>query len=372
MAKKTLLYITPGPAYWPHSPLFQDEFMELSKILKGYIFTTSPRTETFAIGEFTYFSMRSRQRKLDRLKFVFFCIWKGVKILVQKGKIDLVSSYDPLTTGLIGFVISRIHRSKFGCSVRGVFTSPAQWLDGPDGVEKKVKKAIYPVIMRFVFKHADGIRLLFKNQIDCFQNVVQNKVIHAFPNFVQTDWFKNIREDKEILFSGIPFRLKGGDILIEAFKKVSWKHPDWKLKILGWYPNPKELNDAIAGHPQIYHHKAVPHEEMVQHIGSCGIFVLPSRSEAIARVLLEAMAAGKPRIGSNVDGTPTVINDGIDGLLVEPENIEDLAQKMDALMSDEDLRHKLGKAGEVRAGKEFTKDVYFTNLINFYTEVLEK
>jgi hypothetical protein len=41
-------------------------------------------------------------------------------------------------------------------------------------------------------------------------------------------------------------------------------------------------------------------------------------------------------------------------------------------MSDEDLRRKLGKAGEVRAGKEFTKDVYFTNLINFYTEVLEK
>jgi glycosyltransferase involved in cell wall biosynthesis len=372
MAKKTLLYINPGPTYRPHSPLYQNEFLELSKTFDGFIFTASPRNETFPIGNFTYFSMDSRFSKVDRLRFLLFCAWKAIKILIGRVRIDLVSTYDPLSTGLAGLIISSIHKAKFCPAVNGVYTSPAQWIDDRDGLEKRVKKAIYPMMMRFVLKHADGIRLLFETQIDMYKDVTQDKITHVFPPFVPTDRFKNLREDKEVLFVGIPFKLKGVDILIKAFKKISPRYPDWKLKILGWYPNPKELNDAIDGHPKIYHHKPVPYEEMAGHIGSCGIFVLPSRSEALGRVLIEAMAAGKPRIGSDVEGIPSVINDGIDGLLFETENVDDLAEKLDLLMASPELRRKLGEAGEIRARQEFTKSNHFNNLINFYNKVLEK
>jgi glycosyltransferase involved in cell wall biosynthesis len=81
------------------------------------------------------------------------------------------------------------------------------------------------------------------------------------------------------------------------------------------------------------------------------------------------MAAGKPRIGSNVDGIPNVINDGIDGLLVEPENVEDLTQKLDILMGNKGLRKQLGEAGSKRAKEEFTEENYINNVINFYNEV---
>jgi hypothetical protein len=214
MAKKTLLYISPGPTYWPHSQMFQDQFIELSKAFKGYIFTTSSKAETFLIGDFLYLSMNSRYTKVDRFRFFFFSVWNAVKILIQKGKIDLVATYDPLTTGLIGLVISGIHKSKFCPSLNGVYNSSAQWIDSPDSLEKRLKKNMYPIIMRFVLKHADGIRLLFSNQINSLRNVVQNKVIHAFSPCVPTDRFTNLREEKEILFSGFPFKLKGVDILI--------------------------------------------------------------------------------------------------------------------------------------------------------------
>jgi glycosyltransferase involved in cell wall biosynthesis len=376
MAKKTLLYISPGPTFWPRSQAYQDQFIELSRTFKGYIFTTSSRTETFPIGDFLYFSMKSGFTKIDRLRFFALCLWNATNLLIQKEKIDLVATYDPFYTGLIGLISSCMARAKFAPEVRGVFTSAAQWIDGPDSLEKKLRRVIYPaimpVIMRFVLKHADGIRLLFENQIDMFRDVTKGKVIRAFPPLVPTDRFKNVREDKEILFVGFPFKLKGADILIKAFKKISSKYQDWKLKILGWYPDPKELNDEIDGHPQIYHHKPVPYKEMPDHIGSCGIFVLPSRSEAMGRVLVEAMAAGKPRIGSNVEGIPSVINDGVDGLLFETENADDLAEKLDMLMSDQQLRQKLGKAAEIRAKQEFTRSNYFSNLITFYNEVLEK
>lgn len=372
MAKKTLLYINPGPTFLSRSQAYQDQFIELSKSFKGYIFTTSRKTETFPIGDFKYFSMKSRYTKGDRLRFVSFCVWNAIKILIQKEKIDLVTTYDAFYTGLIGLISSRITKAKFAPEVRGVFTSPAEWVDNPGSFEIKLKKSLYPLIMKSVLKRADGIRLLFKGQIEPFEKVIQDKVIKQFPSFVSIENFRNIREEKEILFVGFPFKRKGLDILIKAFKKIAPNFPEWRLKIIGWFPNPKELFEAIGNHPQIMYQKPVPHDEIAEHIGSCAIFVLPSRSEAMGRVLVEAMAAGKPRIGSNVEGIPSVINDGIDGLLFETENADDLAEKMAMLMSNEVLRRELGKAGELRAKKEFTKSIYLQNLTNFYNEVLEK
>ena len=370
--KHTVLYINPGPSYYPHTELYQKEYKKLSKYFKGYILTSAPRQEYFDIGAFTYISMKSDGSKIDKLKFFFFCLWHSINFLMQGQKIDLVKTYDPLATGLIGLVIARVLRAKFAVEVNGVYTSAAEWLDNPDSLENKIKKKIYPLIMKFVLKRADGIRLLFKQQIDRFKDLLHDKVIYDFRRWVSTSDFRNIREDKDVLFVGFPFKRKGVDVLIKAFKKISPRYPEWKLKILGWYPNPEELYKAIDGHPQIYHHKPVPTKEMPKHIASCAIFVLPSRSEAMGRVLLEAMAAGKPRIGSNVDGIPMVINDGADGLLVKPGDVDDLAKKLDLLMGNPDLRHRLGRAGYIRARKEFTLDVYIKNLTNFYNDVLRK
>ncbi len=111
---------------------------------------------------------------------------------------------------------------------------------------------------------------------------------------------------------------------------------------------------------------------MPEHIGWCAILVLPSRSEAMGRVLVEAMAAEKPRIGSRIDGIPTVINDGVDGYLVEPGNVADLAEKLDRLMRDPGLRRAMGLAGKARIPTEFAEDVYMDSLANLYDEVLAR
>jgi glycosyltransferase involved in cell wall biosynthesis len=372
--RKTILFISPGPTYNAHSELYQSQFKELSKNFRGYIFTTSLAKETFWIDDFSYNSIvfDSSKVNLTTLRFVFFCIWSALGILKRRDKVDLVVTYDPLKTGLLGLLISRILRATFTPQVPGVYTSPFEWVDHADNLETSAKRFIYPLIMRFVLTHANGIVLRFKGQIDCFGDVIKGKVIHVSHSFIPVQDFRNIRENKEVLFVGFPFKRKGIDILIGAFKEVALKYPEWSLKILGWFPDLKELNEAIGGHSQIYHHKPVPYDEMREHIGSCGIFVLPSRSEALARVLIEAMASGKPRIGSRVDGIPTIINDGVDGLLFESENIDDLADKLDMLMGDPDLRHRLGKAGETRVKKEFSEERYIRNVTNFYNEVLRK
>ncbi|HEX8948211.1 MAG TPA: glycosyltransferase [Dissulfurispiraceae bacterium] len=368
--QSTIAYISPGPTYNAHSPLYQRVFKKLSGNFRGYILTTGSATETFPIGNFTYSSIRAKYSAADSLRFFSFC-WESASRIRDKGeRIKLVTTYDPLKTGLIGLAVSRMHRARFAPEVNGVYTSPAEWIDNAGSIGTKVKKTLYPQIMRFVLKHADGIKLLYKEQISPFGEVIRGKIVRDFHCLVPVENFRNIREDKEVLFVGFPFKRKGVDILIEAFKKIAPGYPEWKLKILGWFPDPGEMYRAIGGHPQIYHHKPVKHEKIIGHIGSCAILVLPSRSEAMGRVLVESMAAGKPRIGSNVDGIPTVINDGVDGLLVRPEDTDDLAEKLDMLMGDPALRYRLGRAGEVRAEREFSEKVFLDNITSFYQEVL--
>ena len=367
---KNIIYISPGPTYKPQNKGYQKQYKKLSEKFAGYIWTTSSKPEQLNIGNFKFKAMQSNYSLVSNLKFFAFCLLNAIKIRKSRSQIHLVTTYDPLKTGLIGLVVARITGAKFAPEVNGVYTSEAEWLDMPNSISNKIKKTVYPIIMRFVLKKADGIKLLFKDQIRPFNKLCSVKTVRSFHCFVPTSQFHELPENKVVLFAGFPFKRKGVDILIEAFKKIAPKYPDWKLKILGWYPDPTELNKAIGGHPQIYHHPPVHYPEMPEHIGTCAILVLPSRSEAMGRVLVEAMTAGKPRIGADVDGIPTVINDGIDGLLVKPEDVDDLASKLDMLMGNKELRKKLGEAGAKRVKQEFTEEAYINNVINFYKEVI--
>lgn len=367
---KTILYISPGPVFDARNSRYQSEWQALSQRFQGHIFTTSPKAETIDIGRFVYRSMKSRNRPVDSLRFLVFCVSKSVALRMKGERIALVATYDPLKTGLIGAIVARIHGARFVPHVNGVYTSDAQWLDQEDSWANRLKRRFYPLVMRFVLGRADGLKLLFKEQVALYQDILGGKVVRAFPCVVATSAFKNLEEKKEVLLVGFPFKLKGVDVMIDAFKIVAPEYPDWTLKILGWYPDPRPLQAAIDGHPQIHHHPPVRGSEMPEHIGSCAILVLPSRSEAMGRVLVEAMAAEKPRIGSKVDGIPTVINDGVDGYLVEPGNALDLAEKLDRLMRDPDLRRAMGRAGKARIPLEFAEDVILDDLAAFYEQVL--
>jgi len=227
-------------------------------------------------------------------------------------------------------------------------------------------------VEKYVLKKADGIKLLYDGQVDSFKPFPRNPVVVRFQDFVDANRFVNLREDKVVLIAGYPFWVKGVDVLIEAFKIASPSYPEWKLKILGHYPDQEFLEHYIQGDPKIFHHPPVDPDFMPEHIGCCGIFVLASRTEAMGRVLLESMAAGKPRIGANVGGIPSVIEDGKDGLLFQKASSVDLAEKLKLLMGDSALRRKLGENARRRYEKEFLPDYYFDLLSQFYKGCLKE
>lgn len=366
-----VVFLLPGPVYNICSPAFRLKYTCLSRFLSGYIIATSDSSVESEIDNFHFTSCQYGVGKYPAIKYVLFCLKTIIKLKSQGVKIDLVVTYDPLKTGLVGCLIKSFLRTKLVVEVNGVYTSPFVWEGAASGLFNRLKQRLVPAMIKVVLQEADGIKLLFSHQIDGFDVDCSKKIVSTYSSWVNTDLFVNRGEKKEILFAGFPYGIKGVDILIRAFKLAATNHPEWTLKILGWFPDRRALDAEMGGHPQIFHHPSVPASEMPEHVGRCGFFVLPSRTEAMGRVLLEAMAAGKARLGTCVDGIPTVIEHGVDGFLVEPENVEALAEKMDLLMDNDKLRRRLGEASALRASKEFTSRRYLQSTMAFYNKVAE-
>jgi glycosyltransferase involved in cell wall biosynthesis len=171
--------------------------------------------------------------------------------------------------------------------------------------------------------------------------------------------------ERILLFVGYPFLRKGVDLLLKAFAGLRHEFPDWRLVIIGW-----SIEEAAhrSGLPLdgVEFLGPRPVEEVSHWMRRSAILVLPSRSEAMGRVLIEAAASGRPRVAANVDGIPTVVRHEVDGLLFESGNDVDLKKQLTRLMRDPELARQLGRNARVRAESDFSSDRY----VELYTNVI--
>jgi len=113
----------------------------------------------------------------------------------------------------------------------------------------------------------------------------------------------------------------------------------------------------------------VPYDDLKALYSACDIFVLPSFEEGQGVVLLEAMASGKPLIGSKVGGIPMQIRDGWNGFLCEPGNEKQLAEKIRYLIEHQEERERMGKNSRKLAEEEFDWRKIAEKYLEVYDEV---
>ena len=300
--------------------------------------------------------------------FVFYnLITKALSIFyIKKRKFKVVISGDPLMAGLCALIIAKLTGTKSIIEVNGNFESAFKY--GRLGETKvgfidKVKDKVGKYLIGFTLQQADMVKLVAPGQLkSLFARDDYKKIkTESFPNFVPIQYFlnHNKEDDKYILLLGFPWYLKGVDILIKAFNKISKDFPDYRLKIVGWCPRGREYFENLAkDNSQIDLCEPIPYKDVIPLMTKCSLYVLASRTDASPRVLREAMASKKPIIASNIDGVPDLIKDGFNGLLFEKENIEDLAEKIKLVLSNTELAEKLAQNGYQYVQKNLSEKCY--------------
>lgn len=215
--------------------------------------------------------------------------------------------------------------------------------------------------------------------------------ITAIPNGVNTSEFNptiNVGDIKEkyelnnkttILFAGSITPRKGVEYIVKAANIIinQFGYDDVRFLIAGSPSYDKEYAEKIS---RLIEDCAL--EESVQLTGllsqhgelkslyvACDIFILPSKEEGHGLVLTEAMASGKPLIGTNVGGIPVQIRDGWNGFLVEPANEKQLAEKIKYLIDHPEKREEMGRNSRKLAEEVFDWRTIAERYLEVYEEV---
>lgn len=150
---------------------------------------------------------------------------------------------------------------------------------------------------------------------------------------------------------------KGIQRVIEAMPRILAKVPDARYVIVGdgdYRESLMSLAKASPARDVITFTGAVTDYEKFNHYNNCRVFVMPSEEEGFGIVFLEANAFGKPVIGGDVMGVPEAIVDGVTGFLVDPHDVDAIADRVIHLLRNPDEANRLGENGRRWAELEFS------------------
>jgi glycosyltransferase involved in cell wall biosynthesis len=229
-------------------------------------------------------------------------------------------------------------------------------------------------IDKAIFARADALAAVSQHTANVNQEIFKLKTnIKVLYNSIEvTAKTEQKRTDNFVLFTGTLVKKKGVFSLMQAWNIVAKKHPDVRLVMLGKgnIENLKKLLDPeIVNTVEFMGH--LPKFQLMKLLETATLSIFPSYTEAFSLAILESMSTGCPTIYSVRSSGIEVIDDGVNGFLIDPDNIEQIAEKIDLLINDEHLRTRIGIAGrEVILNKFEIRDSVKKH-IAFYQEVID-
>lgn len=303
-------------------------------------------------------------------------IEKIINELHSKNEIDLVEAPD--WTGITSFIRS----DKCPIIIR---------LNGSDAyfchLDKRPVKWINKFHEKRALKNADALLSVSKFTADVTNTIFGlNKDFTIIPNPINSSLFQsdneNWHQDNIILYFGSIIRKKGLLELPLIFNKVIEKNPNAKLVLVG-----KDVPDIVSGNQstwqmmqQLFSEEAIKNveylngvayseiKEKIQHASVC---VFPSFAEAFPVSWLEAMAMEKAIVASDIGWAKEMIDDGVNGFLVNPTNYELFANRINTFLNNEELCFETGKAARIKIEKCFDIKVLAKQNIKFYSQIIK-
>lgn len=230
-------------------------------------------------------------------------------------------------------------------------------------------------LIRYVFEHAARVVVLSNSWKEWVQNKFPKAKVQLINNSVRLPHVSYCERDHStVLFLGRLGERKGGFHLIAAVSQIVHDFPNLKLWLGGdgEVEKGRILSREVGIEERVEFLGWVTGEEKQNRLQQAAIFVLPSYNEGLPMAVLEAMGHGLPVISTPVGGIPEAISDGVEGFLVPPGDEAALAERLRRLLSDKELRRKMGEAARVKVEKHFSTEVVVPQFEALYAELLSK
>ena len=249
------------------------------------------------------------------------------------------------------------------------------------GVEKNRKKIINNILYKLFFKNAKVILLSDLLYTDIC-NYVKSSDVYFCANGIpesgvrnQVDW-----QIPRILFLSNLIVSKGVLQLLDACQLMAEKNLDFECDFVGAETDEmtsnrfsqEVKNRGLEGRVHYLGKKYGEEKESIWN--DADIFVFPTfyPNECFPLVLLEAMQHGLPCVSTDEGAISGIIEDGITGFIVEKKNPEQLAKRIQQLLSDVNLRHSMGIACRQKYEKDYTLSVFEKRMVEIFHEILSE
>jgi len=263
---------------------------------------------------------------------------KGLRSIVKKVAPDVISVCDD---GLKGFFVPRIIGKPCPMIYERHVSKNIEVKEDKVSTKTKLISSIKYGLMHIGAKAYDRFVVLTTDNLNEWK--LKNLQVISNPLSFYPDQNAPL-EEKTVLAVGRQSYQKGYDRLLESWKKVSEKHPDWKLKVYG--KKDERLNlDGLAntfGVSETVEFHA-PTKDILSEYLKSSIYVMSSRFEGFGMVLIEAMACGVPVISFDCPcGPKDIISDKEDGFLIPNNDTEGFAKTIIHLIEEKNIRKEMG------------------------------
>jgi glycosyltransferase involved in cell wall biosynthesis len=221
----------------------------------------------------------------------------------------------------------------------------------------RLRSALNPTadrIAELALRRADGVRTV-TTYTTALVREHGVEPTDEFPAFMDFALFLarppvSLPESPQALFVGVLERYKNVDGLARAWQHVAPRVEGARLHFVGNGALASTVRRLVEELPaQTRWSPSLAQAQIVDGLDESTCLVLPSRSEGMGRVVVEAFCRGRGVIGSRVGGIPDLVDDGVNGLLVEPGDVEALANALERVLRDRDLAERLGHAAHASA-----------------------
>lgn len=240
-----------------------------------------------------------------------------------------------------------------------------------DQIDEKKRRYI-----KDIFAMADKVIALSEEWADFFgKNVCDPEKIEVFHNGVLLpEYIKEDYSSSGVLMLGRLGQRKGTYDLLKAAPEVVKAVPD-AVFYLGGDGEVEQCKKIVADSGMDQHVKFlgwVRDSDRDKYLEQCSVFILPSYNEGMPMSVLEAMSYGLATVSTDVGGIPQVIDQNVCGIMVKPGDVRAITATLIDLLTDEEKKSRLGKAGRDRIADSFNLSKQTDRLIKLYHELSQQ